>query len=211
MPDKLSAQPAAESARDPFETALPVSTPTAPRSNASTPTAADVGLSRSFAAAAVREVLAAADRMVPATTRTHVELRLQTFDDENVQVHLQWRDGVIQARFVTETPELQQALSREWNGAAPRMADGGLRFAEPKFEQHGQEQSGHPQNNAAFAFDQQRQSRGQQSADREVPVFALPAFLAAGRDTAVLPADLPALATQLQSMSDVSHGLRTWA
>jgi hypothetical protein len=128
---------------------------------------------RTFAAAAVREAMDLAERAQQAG-RNHLDLRLQTGDDESLRVHLRWHDGVVHAKFVTQTNEMQQALSREWDHLAPRMADKGIRFGEASFERHDQS-SGQSSTQNASSFEQQRHSsrgQGQTFAHAEEQAFA---------------------------------------
>ncbi len=118
-------------------------------------------MARSQAAVVVRETIEAAEKMQEAG-RNHLELRVQTGSDESLRIHLRWSDGVLHARFVTQTNEMQQALSHEWEHVAPRMAEKGLKFGEASFEQR-HDQPGQSAGQNAFGFEhQQRQSaRGQ--------------------------------------------------
>lgn len=128
---------------------------------------------RTFAAAAVREAMDLAERAQQAG-RNHLDLRLQTGDDESLRVHLRWHDGVVHAKFVTQTTEMQQALSREWDHLAPRMADKGIKFGEASFERHDQSFSQSSTQNAS-SFEQQRHSsrgQGQTFAHAEEQAFA---------------------------------------
>lgn len=161
---------------------------------------------RSYAASTVKEVVAAAERLVP--PRTTVELRLQAFEQENVRVQLIWREGTIHARFITETPELQQALTHEWANSSGRFAEKGLKFGEATFEQrdHHHQASGN-------AYSQEQHGRHRrQYADREFPEFALPSFLSAvtGRAASV-PVDLPSMSGALHPLTNSQRGLRAWA
>ena len=168
---------------------------------------------RSTAAAVVRETVEAAER-AQQTGRNHVELRVQTSDDESLRVHLRWHDGVVHARFVTHSTELQQALSREWDLAAPRMAEKGLKFGEASFEQRDQQGQSSSQN--AFSFDQQRHSsrgQGQAFAHAEEQKFTLPSAVPAvgaarQRSSAASAEAAPAPVTT--SNTDVRN-LRAWA
>ena len=121
----------------------------------------ETGPARSVAAETVRQLLETAER-VRETGRNHVEFQVRTSDDGSLRVNLRWHDGVVHARFVTESTEMQQALSREWALAAPRLAEKGLKFDQPSFEHH--DQSGHQstaQDGFSFAH-QHHSSRGQE-------------------------------------------------
>lgn len=126
---------------------------------------------RSHAAAAVRETVEAAEKAQEAG-RSHVELRVQTGADESLRIHLRWSDGVVHARFVAQTTEMQQALSREWDHMAPRLAEKGLKFGEASFEQR-HDQSGQSSAQNAFNFEHHRQStRGQNRSFEMIDEFS---------------------------------------
>jgi len=121
---------------------------------------AETGPARSVAAETIRQLQEVAAR-ARETGRNQVDFQVRTPDDESLRVNLRWHDGVVHARFVSESAELQQALSREWALAAPRLAEKGLKFDQPSFEHH--ERSDH-QSSAqdGFSFAQNRHSsRGQ--------------------------------------------------
>lgn len=173
---------------------------------------AEVAATRSFAAAAVREVMDVAEK-AQETGRSHVELRLQTKDNENLSIHLNWRDGVVHAKFVTQATDLQRALSREWETLAPRLAERGLRFAEPSFERNGQQTDQHQQpGQSAFSFDQQRQQSRDRSADTDDRLpFTLPNAAAAKSAAVTARRAAPhANATSSPVLAD-TRGLRVWA
>ena len=116
------------------------------------------GAANSHAAAAVvavRETVEAAEHVREAN-RSSVDLTLDAPNNERLHVHLRWQDGVIHTRFVTESTELRQALAREWEQAAPRMAERQVKFGEPSFERH--DQPGQSGGQGGFSFEQQRQS-----------------------------------------------------
>lgn len=163
---------------------------------------------RNYAAAAVKEVLAAAEKLVP--PKTSIELRLQAFDQENLRIQLVWREGTIHARFVTETPELQQALTREWESSTGRFAEKGLKFGDASFEQR--ESGAHSGGSNAAYSQEQHGRRGRSYVDRDFPEFALPSFLSGvtGRAASV-PVDLPSLGGALQPNLAAARGLRVWA
>ena len=124
-------------------------------------TVAEPGPARAVAVETIRQLQEVAERARD-TGRNHVEFQLRTPNDEGLRVNLRWHDGVVHARFVTESTEMQQALSREWIHAAPRLAEKGLKFDQPSFEHH--ERSDH-QSSAqdGHSFAQQRHSsRGQE-------------------------------------------------
>jgi hypothetical protein len=65
-----------------------------------------------------------------------VELKL-SFDDARLTVRVQLRDGEVQTTFRTDSAELRQALSNQWQQQAPALtanaSDRPLRIADPLF------------------------------------------------------------------------------
>jgi len=162
---------------------------------------------------AVREAVEAAER-AQQTGRNQVDLRLPTSNDESLRVHLRLQDGVIHAKFVAPTTELQQALSKEWSLLAPRLAERGVKFGETSFENR--DQSGQSDAQNAFASGQQRQSqhdRNQPDERAQQQAFSLPSSavstpVAARRSSTAAPALATASAT---STTAEARGLHAWA
>ena len=162
---------------------------------------------------AVHEAVEAAER-AQQTGRNQVELRLPTSNDESLRVHLRLQDGVIHAKFVAPTTELQQALSKEWSLLAPRLAERGVKFGETSFENR--DQSGQPDAQNAFASGQQRQpqhdrnepdERAQQRAfSLSSPAVSTP--VAARRSSTAAPVLATASATPTTAEA---RGLHAWA
>lgn len=169
---------------------------------------------RSTAAAAVRETIEAAER-AQQSGRNQLDLRLQTSNDETLRVHLRWHDGVVHAKFVSQTTELQQALSREWDHQAPRMADKGIKFGETSFEQRDQS-SGQSSSQNAFSFEQQRhpsRGHGQDFNQADERTFVLPTG-AAKTASLARPAKSATVAVSSVSTSSPTadaRNLRAWA
>ncbi len=122
---------------------------------------ADAGPARSVAAETIRQLQEVAAR-ARETGRNQMDFQVRTSDDESLRVNLRWHDGVVHARFVSESAELQQALSREWALAAPRLAEKGLKFDQPSFEHHERpDHQSSAQDGSSFA-QQRHSSRGQE-------------------------------------------------
>jgi flagellar hook-length control protein FliK len=171
----------------------------------------EAGTAHTAAVDAVRETLEAAER-AQQTGRNHVELRLQTSGDESLRVHLRLQDGVVHAKFVTETNELRQALSREWDLLAPRLAERGMKFGETSFENR--DQSGQSMAQNAFTSGQQRQQSHNQSNGRAEDFASFLSAPAASTTTASRrsSAATPATAAIPASTNDAeARGLRAWA
>lgn len=165
------------------------------------------------AADAVRETLEAAER-AQQTGRNNVELRLQTSGDESLRVHLRLQDGVVHAKFVTQSTELQQALSREWDLLAPRLAEKGIKFGETSFENR--DQSGQSTAQNAFTSGQQRhhthdQGQAYQQAEERAFTLASPTATttAASRRSPVTASASAAAPASLNTAE--ARGLRVWA
>ena len=122
---------------------------------------ADSSPARSVAAETIRQLQEVAAR-ARETGRNQMDFQVRTSDDESLRVNLRWHDGVVHARFVSESAELQQALSREWALAAPRLAEKGLKFDQPSFEHHERpDHQSSAQDGSSFA-QQRHSSRGQE-------------------------------------------------
>ena len=166
---------------------------------------------RSHAVELVHETMEQAER-AQAAGRNHVELRLPGADGD-LRVHFNWRDGALHTKFVTQDKDLEHALSREWEIAAPKLAARGLKLGETSFENREQSSQSGAQN--ASHFEQQRHSRGQgQPGSEQTPEFTLrPSALsrptASARRTAS-PAAAAAVARG-QSAPTETRGLRAWA
>jgi len=162
---------------------------------------------------AVREAVEAAER-AQQTGRNQVDLRLPTSNDESLRVHLRLQDGVIHAKFVAPTTELQQALSREWDLLAPRLAERGIKFGETSFENR--DQSGQSMAQNAFTSGQQRQpqhDRGQpyERAEDFASFLSSPAASSttASRRSPVAASVIAATPASLNTAE--ARGLHAWA
>ena len=211
MPLHAPASSFADAALETFELPGAAAPAASVATAASAKPAADPAGSRSTAAAAVREVMNIAEKAQEAG-RTHLELRLPTQDNEGLRVHLDWRDGVVHARFVSPNTELQRALSREWETEAPRFAEKGLKFSEPSFERNGHH-SDQQSAQTGFTSDQQRnRSRGQTGGEDDLPEFALPTAPAQGSASArSIRAAASTPTTVNTSVPADTRGLRVWA
>lgn len=173
----------------------------------------DLGTVRSFAAASVRELLDAVERSREGTN-TRFELKLQTRDNEEVSVRVQWREGVVHAQFVTRTPELRDALAREWQAVSPTLAEKGIRFAEPTFEQR--DSGGSAQSQAGSSFGQQeRQSSSSSDTEQgtgESLSFGTRLAAARQRGTSPTAGTISSVVTESAALGTASSGsLRAWA
>ncbi|HLP02704.1 MAG TPA: hypothetical protein VK163_11825 [Opitutaceae bacterium] len=166
---------------------------------------------RSHAVELVRETLEVAER-AQAAGRNQVELRLPS-DDGDLRVRLSWHDGVVHTKFVTHDVDLQQALSREWEHAAPKLAEKGLKFGEPSFENR--DQSGQSAAQNASDFDQQRHSsRGRsQDGSERAPEFTLRPSASSTTASVRRTAHSAATAAVAPGKSTLAEtrGLRAWA
>lgn len=122
-PNSESPAPAAEAAAR-FE----VSTITAPKLEQSHP-ASMPPAGRTLAI--VRDV---AERLQTTANRV-VEFDLNSQPGAHLSVRLEYRDGVVHTTFRTDSTELRDTLSREWQSAMPSIVPGdrAVRLAEPTF------------------------------------------------------------------------------
>jgi hypothetical protein len=113
-------------------------------------------VSRSSEATAILKTLSIEVEKLKQTGKSQIDLELQISDTESVKIRLQVRGEEIRSVFITESPELRQALQKSWGEFAQSSRDRGFRFGDPTF------QNPFSQNNSASEQGQQRgQSRDQ--------------------------------------------------
>jgi hypothetical protein len=89
------------------------------------------------------------------TGQSHIQLDLPVGDNESVKIRLSLRAGEIHSTFITESPELREALQKAWPDFTANHRAQGIRFGESQF------QDSFPRNQDA-ASDQGRQRQYQQ-------------------------------------------------
>lgn len=90
----------------------------------------------------VREIRDIADGLW-AVERNSVEVRFRMGDGEPLSVRVEYKDGVVQTTFRTESPELRDTLAREWQAQISASADTRpYRVADPVFNTPSQDERG---------------------------------------------------------------------
>jgi len=88
------------------------------------------------------------------TGSSQVQLDLPVGEEESVRIKLSIRGGEIRSTFITESPELRDALQKAWPEFSQNNRDRGYRLGDPSFQQSFQE------NNANLGQNSRRQSDG---------------------------------------------------
>ena len=115
-------------------------------------------VSRSSEVTTILKTLSIEVEKLKQTGKSQIDLELQISDTESVKIRLQVRGEEIRSVFITESPELRQALQKSWGEFAQSSRDRGFRFGDPTF------QNPSSQNNSTSEQGQQRgQSRDQHS------------------------------------------------
>ena len=93
---------------------------------------------------------------------SQVQLDLPIGEEESVRIKLSIRGGEIRSTFITESPELRDALQKAWPEFSQNNRDRGYRLGDPSFQQSFQE------NNANLGQNNRRQSDGRPLESTEV-------------------------------------------
>ena len=75
------------------------------------------------------------------TGGSQIQLDLPVGEDESVRIKLSIRGGEIRSTFITESPELRDALQKAWPEFSQNSRDRGFRMGDPAFQQSFQENS----------------------------------------------------------------------
>ena len=67
--------------------------------------------------------------------RSQIQLELPVGENESVKIRLSIRGGEIRSTFITESPELREALQKAWPDFTASHRDRGLRFRESHFQE----------------------------------------------------------------------------
>ena len=121
--------------------------------------------SRSSEATAIFKTLSIEAEKLKQTGQSQIDLELPISDTESVKIRLQVRGEEIRSVFITESPELRQALQKSWSEFAQSSRDRGFRFGDPTF------QNPSSQNNSASEQGQQRGQRDQQADTSPYPGY----------------------------------------
>jgi flagellar hook-length control protein FliK len=132
--------------------------------------------SKSEATATVLKNFAAELEKFRQSGQSQVQLELNVSENDTVKVRLQMRGDELRSTFITDSPELRDALQKAWPEFAQSSRDRGFRFGDPSF------QNAYSQNESS--------SQGRQGArDREAnSEFAIPAKSTTSPRRAVTPA-----------------------
>ena len=69
------------------------------------------------------------------TDRSQIQLDLPVGDNESVRIKLSLRGGELRSTFITESPELREALQKAWPEFSQNSRDRGFRLGDPSFQQ----------------------------------------------------------------------------
>ena len=69
------------------------------------------------------------------TDRSQIQLDLPVGDNESVRIKLSLRGGELRSIFITESPELREALQKAWPEFSQNSRDRGFRLGDPSFQQ----------------------------------------------------------------------------
>ena len=86
-----------------------------------------------------------------------MQLDLKVSDHEEIKIRLTFRGGEIRSTFITESPELRDALQKAWPEFSQNSRDRGHRFSDPAFQQAFQDNDANSK--------EQRRAPNQQFAD----------------------------------------------
>jgi hypothetical protein len=126
---------------------------------ASSPEAHGTSTHAASQAAAVLKTLPPEISRLQQSNQSQIQLDLPVGDNESVRIRLSLRGGEIHSTFITESPELRDALQKAWPDFTATHRTQGMRFADSQF-QDGLRQ----QNDAASDQGRQRQYQQESSA-----------------------------------------------
>jgi hypothetical protein len=89
---------------------------------------------RSAEASAVLKNLSVELEKFKQTGKSRMELDLQVSETETLKIRLHLRGNEIRSTFITESPELREALQKSWPEFAQNNRDKGFRFGDPSFQ-----------------------------------------------------------------------------
>ncbi|MBK9990521.1 MAG: hypothetical protein IPP19_07270 [Verrucomicrobia bacterium] len=146
----------------------------------------------------VEEIRAIADR-ISVIDRNSVEVRFDFNDSERLSVRVEYRDGTVHTTFRTDSSQLRDVISTEWQAQAAASEQRSYRVADPVF-------------NSPNAKQQEFSSLGdgsgrQRSYDQSAQSGGAPSFGNTGRSTGATTTVAPLPATR----SETSRHLQTFA
>jgi len=162
-------------ANKPSAEVFPVSSPVVSTEGMPAAISADkVGPAASAAAQAprlVQEIHAIADRVSQVTPHA-VEMRFDFSANDRLAVRVEYRDGTVHTTFMTDSSQVREAVSHEWQGQAvgePRS----YRLAEPVFSST---------TSSGQQFSSSSGGSGQQRAFDQSSQFSAPSYAGSGRN-----------------------------
>jgi hypothetical protein len=114
------------------------------------------------------------------TGRSQIQLDIPVSENESVRIRLSLRAGELRSTFITESPELREALQKAWPEFAQLSRDRGVRLGDPTFQQ------GFQDNNPAFGQNARRE-RGSAETDSG----GLPGYPSTRKPAVARPASSP--------------------
>jgi len=123
-------------------------------------------ISRTSEVTTVLKTLSVEVEKLKQTGQSQIDLELPISDTESVKIRLQVRGDEIRSVFITESPELRNALQKSWGEFAQTSRERGFRFGDPTFQNPSSEN-----NSASYQGQQQRQSRNQQTDTATYPGY----------------------------------------
>jgi hypothetical protein len=121
----------------------------------------------------VQEIRQIADR-ISVIDRNSVEVRFDFSDTARLSVRVEYRDGTVHTTFKTDSSQLQDAISHEWQAQSVASEQRPYRVAEPVFSQTTSDR----QNSSSLGDGSSRQRSFEQPAQS-----AAPSFTPTGRNT----------------------------
>ena len=89
------------------------------------------------------------------TGRSQIQLDLPVGENESVRIKLSLRGAEIRSTFITESPELREALQKAWPEFSQSSRDRGFRLGDPSFQQ------GYADNNTDFGQNNHRRANSE--------------------------------------------------
>jgi hypothetical protein len=123
-------------------------------------------ISRTSEVTTVLKTLSVEVEKLKQTGQSQIDLELPISDTESVKIRLQVRGEEIRSVFITESPELRNALQKSWGEFAQTSRERGFRFGDPTFQNPSSEN-----NSPSQQGQQQRQDRNQQTDTATYPGY----------------------------------------
>ena len=123
-------------------------------------------ISRTSEVTTVLKTLSVEVEKLKQTGKSQIDLELPISETESVKIRLQVRGEEIRSVFITESPELRNALQKSWGEFAQTSRERGFRFGDPTFQNPSSEN-----NSANQQGQEQRQSRNQQTDTSPYPMY----------------------------------------